>query len=714
MRIIRLGRHCDIELLEESGCFKGIRSVSIGGVMMRSPRRPMFVEIRNPSGIELSEYRLTEISKGSNETILRFCALREDRGLMELMLHEVRNRYNTTDWSIGLRPADDTEFELILKPVEHAFRGESYEGFSYQYRYRSASIPIYKVLDRSTWEIGGRVEGNTFWLRNGTVDSVYEFDGRPDQYSTEWYLPSIQQPNIFQFFPLQTQMQGFTMTTHSSGTLITRPTEVAHVRSLFEKDHGGHELAHWHEHCGDLAHEFETAPMEVLFHASSRQGRPDLYNVWEAVRDDTWTSLHEKAGLRQERATSYGVIEEWDMPDFDRYLESALPKMLEAGIKTIMLPSEFNNNMNTWGVSNMCCQVDLKVAQAIGPEKFAKFCNTAKASGAKIELWGNTALSTLTYIFNMHNGPKKRIEFLPYEGSAMETLHEARSPWVRNASGAIEADHYTPVFCAMNLRDPVVRDYWNASWKEAHDHFGVDGVFIDSSFNMSSDKFHWVQNDEFDREGGATIDQTDSLGHTRPITPPRQAILSQYPAYIELMADMQKLGIAICGEDVGVFGTSRSGPDVEVRMRSLPLWLDSYCTFDTAAIRRAGGDPDDIYFKGFAYRLVWFIHWDVRRQALSFFQSGQGPERDPTEWHFSILKAFNETRAFWKNRIILPGEVGVTYVGDPGTALWSFVDFDYLLPKGNESLDLLTGHRFDEPVLRAKKHHVYLIEEVKR
>lgn len=714
MRKIRLGKHCEIELLEESGRFKGIGQVSLDGVILRSSRRPMFVEIRNPSGIELTEYRLSEVSEAAHETVLKFSVLREDRGLMEWMLHTVRNRYNTTDWSLGPRRADDTEFELVLKPAEHAFRGESYEGFSYQYRYRSASIPIYKILDRGTWEIGGEVEGNTFWLRNGTVDSVYEFDGRHDLYSTEWYLPPIQQPNIFQFFPLQTQMQGFTMTSHSMGTLITRPTEVAHVRSLFEKDYGGHDLVHWHEHCGDLDNEFRTSPVEVLFRVSHGLSRTDLYNVWEGIREDTWASLHEMAGLRQERVTSYGVIEEWEMPDFDSYVDSALPKMVEAGIKTIMLPSEFNNNMNTWGVSNMCCQVDLKVAQSIGPAKFAKFCNTAKANGAKIELWGNTALSTLTYIFNMPNGPRKRIDFLPYEGSAMEALAEARSPWVRNPSGAVEADHYAPVFCAMNLRDPVVVNYWNTSWKTVHEHFGVDGIFIDSSFNMSSDKFHWVQNDEFGQEGGATIDQTDSLGHTRPITPPTQTILSQYPAYIQLMADMQKMGIAICGEDVGVFGTSRSGPDVEVRMRCLPLWLDSYCTFDADGIVRAGGDPDDIYFKGLAYRLVWFIYWDVKRHVLSFFQSAHGLDRDPTEWHFSILKAFNDAHGYWRNRLILPGEVGVTYEGDDGTALWSFADFDYPLPEAGEARDLLSGHQFHGPLLSAKKHHVYLVGESKQ
>jgi hypothetical protein len=708
-RELRIGERCVIEILESSGCFQGLGSVSVDGVQLRSPRRPMFVEIRNPSGIQLTDYRLLDIQSDGDETVLSFGVSRVDSGLMEWMLHTVRNRYNTSDWSLGPQPAPDTSLELVLRPVERAFRGETYRGFSYQYRYRSESIPIYKILDRGTWEIGGRIEGNAFWLRNSTVDSIYEFDGGDEPYSTEWYLPPIHQPNIFQFFPLQTQLPGFTLTAAQPGILVTRPTQVAHIRSLFERLPGSGELAHWHEHCGDLAHEFDTSPMEVLFRAGNTGDRTGVYNSWEAVRDDTWTSLHAQVGLKQERATSYGVMEEWGVPDLDYYLNRGLPKMLAAGIKTIMLPSEFENNMNTWGVSNMCCQVDLKVAETVGPEKLANLCKTSNENGTNIEMWGNTAISTLSYILDTRNGPQKGIDFLPRENSVMEALQHARAPWIRNASGAIEADHYTPVFCVLNLREPAVRAWWNKSWKEAYDRYGVRGIFVDSSFNMSSDKFHWVQNDEFDRPGGATIDQTESLGDSRPTRAPKQAILSQYHAYLDLLADMQEMGYAICGEDVGVFGTSRSGPDVATRMRCLPLWLDSYCAFDSEAINRAGVEPSDIYFRGLAYRVVWFIYWDVQRDALSFKQFGGDESDDPTAWHISIIKAFNEAGSFCDNRKILEDERGVVYDGPEGSALWAFSGFEYPLQGNAVARDLLTKIDHIGPVLHAQKHHVYLI-----
>ena len=56
--------------------------------------------------------------------------------------------------------------ELELRPVQRTIGGRDYSGFSYRYRYRSGTIPIYKILDRGSWEIGGSALGNEFWMRN--------------------------------------------------------------------------------------------------------------------------------------------------------------------------------------------------------------------------------------------------------------------------------------------------------------------------------------------------------------------------------------------------------------------------------------------------------------------------------------------------------------------------------------------------------------------
>ena len=112
-------------------------------------------------------------------------------------------------------------------------------------------------------------------------------------------------------------------------------------------------MTHFHEHCGDLRYEFSTAPIEVLWSPGART-RVDLANDYEAVRELVHETLHEQIGMRRERVTTFGHIEEWTPADLDRYRKLGLPKLLEAGTKTICLANHFENNMNTWGVNSFC------------------------------------------------------------------------------------------------------------------------------------------------------------------------------------------------------------------------------------------------------------------------------------------------------------------------------------------------------------------------
>ena len=172
----------------------------------------MFVEIRNPSAVELLNYRVTHCENSSESVLMRFSMEKQEGGLMEWMVHEVRPRYNTADWSHGPKPAEETVLELELRLAKRVIGRFSYSGFSYRYHYRSGTIPIYKVLDRGTWEIGGSAIGNEFWMRNCFVPSLVRIESTKQFYSTEWYIPDCSNPSAFQFLPLQTGLQGFSFT----------------------------------------------------------------------------------------------------------------------------------------------------------------------------------------------------------------------------------------------------------------------------------------------------------------------------------------------------------------------------------------------------------------------------------------------------------------------------------------------------------------------
>jgi hypothetical protein len=632
-----------------------------------------------------------------------------ENGTMDWQLHECRPIRNVSNWSAGSRPAGGTELTLELRPVSRSIGDRKFRGFSYQYFYRSDEIPIYLLLDRGSWELEGTALSSELWMRQSCAPPIYRPLSVGEHYSTEWYLASCTNSNIFQFLPLQTQLQGFTMTAGDAGVLLTWSPKVHHLRTLVEKPRGSDVFVHMHEHCGDLSDVLASAPMEVLF-APGATKRVDRANVHGDMMDLVYDTLHADAGLHREYVPTYGQIEEWTDADLELYRREGLPALAAAGVKHIELANHFQNNMNTWGLSNMCCNVDFKVAESVGEDKLRAFCADAAGRGIRVGMWGNTAIAVNTVQFARRMGQPKRIEHLPFEGSIMEALEKARRPFVINTYGAIESDHYTTSFCVLNLRDPVVREYWLAAWGRLCTETSVTGIFLDSSFNMSSDKFDWRFNADPDGAAGATIDQTHLLGAMRPARTPPSSIETQYYAHLDLVRAMQRQGYVYCNEDCGVFGLHRSGPSVAKRLDNLSMWREFVTLFDVRAIRKAGADPQDVFFQGLAYRMIWSLIWNVGRRELNFTWDDSSDDNRPSEWHLALYTAYNDVEQHMKRRrTILPEMGGVLYSDGPKQVHWSFASGQFPLDRVLEVRDVLSGEAWQTNVLETERHRVYLI-----
>lgn len=707
----KLDNGITVDFRKGRNVFPGIFSVSSDGTALRNPRRPMFVSIRNPWGIRLLNYRLSDSEKIKGGVRLNFQMDKIVEGPMDWQLHECRPMQNVGDWTAGPQKAEGTSLALEIREVCRKIGGRIFKGLSYRYFYKSEDIPIYYIQDRGTWEIGGKSVGNELWFRNANFPSIHKISSVKEHFSSEWYLENCANSNIFQFLPLQTHLQGFTMTASDKGVLLTWCPKVSHIRTLIEKPRGTDEIVHIHEHCGDLSYSFKTEPMEVLF-AKGGADRVERANIHGAMIDLVCDTLHAEAGLKREYASTYGQIEEWIDADLNLYRKEGLPALADAGMKNIELANHFQNNMNTWGVSNFCCTVDLKVSENIGEDRLHAFCTDAEKRGIRVLMWGNTAISSLTVKFAHRNGKEKRINFLPQKGSIMDALHKAKRPFVRNSFGAIDADHYTPEFCVLNIRDPDVRKYWLKSWRHLKEKAGVAGIFLDSSFNLSSDKFDWQFNSEPEIAGGVTVDQGNLLGGQRPAKAPPSDIQTMYFAHLSLIAEMQEMGYRYCCEDSGVFGLHRNGPDIVKRLDNLFLWNDFITSFNAKAIAEAGRNPDDIFFQGLAYRLIWGLFWDVPSRKLSFRYGGALGESDvPGQFHINLYKAYNIAAEHMRNRTILPDEAGVRYDYEGKTVIWAFKDFPVDFKSTMEVCELADGTKIRAKTLKAESKKVYLIKQ---
>jgi hypothetical protein len=695
---IILNNGVEIELLTDKDKFIGIGKVSANKTPLRNGTIPMFCEIRTPDGVRVTEYQLSDKKISADGIFLKFSVIVHREGLMDYSVHTVRNRENLYGWVTEPAADDHTIVSLEIVPVTQKIGKYHAIGFTYQYKFKSDNLNIYKILDHSTWEVDGSAIGNECRMRLGHAPSIFAFTNTEQRYSTECYIKGIANPNVFQFLPLQTEMQGFTFTAHSKGVLVTHATQPSHVRTIIEKPHNDDRIFHFHQHCNDLSKEFTTSPMEILWIDERNTTPAERYNVYEAVRSMVAENLNRQAGIKEEHIVTYGEIEEWDEPDFDKYTNYILPRFIKRGVKKVFIPNLFENTMNTWGVSNMCCNVDYKFSPNVGADKVQAFCKAANDAGITVEMWGNTAISTLTEMFMWRDGKEKGIKFLPLKDSIAEVLQTAEEPFVRNISNAIEADHYTPRFAVLNMRDKSIMDYWMKCWKVAKDT-GISGIFLDSSFNMTSDKFHFIQN----------VDKNKPLPPIegqhwaeRPLNQPGSAILTQFPAHLELIKKMQDMGYSYCGEDLGVFGLHRHGPDMVNILDWLPMWKDCVMIFDETQVP-ASMNALDIFFRGIAYRISWCMQWDFKKNAESLGISNSKA--------YDYIEAFNKVNHLMRHREILPDEMAVKYLSADGktTVYWAFKTLTIQLSEKSKIWNVTDNKSISSKTLNMSPFNVYVV-----
>ncbi len=715
---IQLGSDVTIAIRRDAlGCWDGVGQIKVGGQELLASGKKWICEIRTPEGVELCRYVMIDLIRQGETTILRFRPHARQTRQMEWMVHATRQRLNLQDTDADPTPLPGTTVELELTPVRRTLGSSVARGFRYSWRFSSDNLNIYQILDRAAWSPGGTVCNCEIRQRNCFVNSQEQIQGVDTHWSTEWYLPDCENPNVFQLVPFQTELNGFTFLSGPRGTLLTWTAGVSHIRSLIEKPRGVDAVLHWHQHCADLGARMETVPMEVLWVAG---GLDDAQrgNLHERMRELVYSTLHEDLGLAQDRVLTHGMMQEWGNPDLDQYLHRGLPLLLKAGVKEIFVPNWLTQNQAMWNMGNFCANIDYRVAPRFGVDRVKALTEAARAGGARLQMWFGTYVSKmaqLTWDWTSPEGYEGIVTPPADERSLGAAIKRASSPWVRDYCGQKDRDHYDNVVC-LNLRDQTISDHIVDAMRRLHDELGLDAIFNDSSFNLSMDKFSYRQNIAGSRVG-ATADQVALLGNRRPAVEPHRQILSQYRAALEMWVRLQKIGYRICGEDIGVFGVHRHGSNSAMRCASPSLWSNCVGEFDSEVIRAAGFDVEMSYFTCMAYRHLWTVNWDMASDRLGMRDPGdanktaiRGPHDEVTEYHLGLIRAYNQVEPYLHNRQILPGGQGVMYRSGVVNVFWSFEESRLDLGGNLVAHDLLSGQRFEGMHLQAHPKRLYRLE----
>lgn len=400
-KTIELGSN-RFEVLLRGDEFLGLGRVWIGDTLVRSGRLPLTVATQSFStGAALDRLALLGIDEGAEEVRIRLGA--EFRALQVKMMrdHSFDPIHDVDDWDEA-RAAGHGELDLVLRPATDSFNGASFAGFSYGYEYRSADTPLFYLLDKASWELGGNIEGATVYSQSACSSPVAHFE--PDTaWSTEGILFFLveagnENPIMTHNLPRWASHGSFDFQFKGNDTLVGVFERVDLIRSVVAREAGKPELKHFDKYIFDNTLAVTTPVKKILLRAGE--------GVTEKQQQNLWTWAH--CAVEDRARAEYGLYEEpflprlsinfWNNFTVDTYRDNLIPAAAAIGCREIFvdnwkksamteespLPGVFN-----W---NMCCAHEWELSDKLGGvEGVKKVVADCADLGVNIVSWTNNA-----------------------------------------------------------------------------------------------------------------------------------------------------------------------------------------------------------------------------------------------------------------------------------------------------------------------------------
>ena len=162
---IRFANGVEVQVLKRGKTFLGLGRVRVQGVDLRAEERPILPAIASPDGWQVLDFELAKITERRKavELVLKPRLVLQPK--MEWACHAMHQRVPLEDYSEAAWTEPGSELRLTIRADEGKLGDLDAVGFSYAYSWRSRDRRVFQILDRATWEIGGKASGNTTIMR---------------------------------------------------------------------------------------------------------------------------------------------------------------------------------------------------------------------------------------------------------------------------------------------------------------------------------------------------------------------------------------------------------------------------------------------------------------------------------------------------------------------------------------------------------------------
>jgi len=388
-----------------NGDFLGLGNISVGRTLLRNPATRFMPWIDSYEGEIFRRFKHLKTEKSDGQTRIELRALSDpDTVFRERRDSSGDPTFRNANWDADPKEASVT---VVIEPASEVIDGRSFTGFRYWYEYESADVPIHRILDRQTWEVGGNLDDVNLVCRNWLTPPRMKIEPSTTYSSVglnEWVglLPG----NMWGRWSL---LPGFDMQYGKSGILIGKFDRVSLIRTVIESNAGEDCIRYLDLHYFEQSLKASTNPKTILF-CPDVLDHTDALNLWTRLQDQDSKMSRDAFGIKEEEPPAIGIFENhWVDFKFETSYENLLAVGEELGVDYVFIDPVWEHDeamrqtvvslipeaerdenilLKKYMWSNMCATYDFEVAKILGGEDELKaLCDRAAKKGLKVLTW---------------------------------------------------------------------------------------------------------------------------------------------------------------------------------------------------------------------------------------------------------------------------------------------------------------------------------------